>query len=207
MTSADLPPLPPEAWGLHVGSYSLVAEPVGSTLLDLFRQESGRRLLTLDPNVRLNVEPDAAIWRERVEQFCRLADVVKVSDEDLGLLYPGIDRSEVAARWRTLGAGLVIVTRGGAGAEAYGAAGCIASPGQPIDVFDTVGAGDTFQAALIAGLAERGITSRAALDTITDDQIAALLKFAGAAAAITCTRRGADLPRRDALPSTDTDTL
>lgn len=70
-----------------------------------------------------------------------------------------------------------------------------------------MGAGDTFQAALIAGLAERGITSRAALDTITDDQIAALLKFAGAAAAITCTRRGADLPRRDALPSTDTDTL
>lgn len=206
LTTADLPPLSSGVWGLHAGSYSLVAEPVGSTLMALFQRESGQRLLTLDPNVRLNVEPNAAIWRERVEQFCRLVDVIKVSDEDLELLYPGTDGDDVAARWRALGAGLVIVTRGGAGADAYGAWGHMHLPGQMIKVIDTVGAGDTFQAALITGLAERHITSRAKLDAIGEYQITALLDFAVTAAAITCTRRGADLPRRDDLPSTETDT-
>ena len=204
---SDLPGLDPAVWGLHAGSYSLAVEPVGSALLALFEREAGRRLLTLDPNVRLKIEPDVAHWRERVEQFVRLADLVKVSDEDLDLLYPGEEPEDVAENWRSLGACLVIVTRGARGAEAFSADGHVPVPGRLVDVADTVGAGDTFQAALIAGLAERGFRTRATLESIDTNTIARILDFAVGAAALTCTRRGADLPRRVDLPALETEIL
>lgn len=198
----DLPVLGPDVWGLHAGSYSLVVEPVGAALLALFAREKGRRLLTLDPNVRLNVEPDVRVWHDRIGRIAALADVVKVSDEDLGLLYPGATGEEIASAWLDAGAGLVVITRGAGGAEAFGAAGRIAIPGRPVTVADTVGAGDTFQATLIAGFAELGIWSRRDLDAMPGSDIAAVAAFAVGAAAITCSRRGADLPHRDELPKT-----
>lgn len=195
----DLPTLGPDAWGIHAGSFSLVVEPVGSTLLALFARERGRRLLTLDPNVRLNVEPDADLWRSRIDRFVRRADLVKISDEDLGLLYPGATAQEIASDWLGAGAGLVVVTRGASGAEAFAPAGRSAVPGRAVRVVDTVGAGDTFQAALIAGLAERGVWTRKDLDALESQKIAEVVSFAVSAASITCTRRGADLPRRAEL--------
>jgi len=200
IVDSDLPGLDPAVWGLHAGSYSLAVEPVGSALLALFEREAGRRLLTLDPNVRLNIEPDATHWRARIERFVRHADLVKVSDEDLGLLYPGEEPAKVAENWRSLGASLVIVTRGARGAETFSAAGHVPVPGRLVTVADTVGAGDTFQAALITALAERGLTTRPALESLDSDTIARILEFAVNAAAITCTRRGADLPQRSDLP-------
>ncbi len=202
VTQADLPALRPDAWGVHAGSYSLVVEPVGSALLALFGREAGKRLLTLDPNVRLNVEPDTAVWRDRIARFVALADLVKVSDEDLGLLYGGTDTAEIAAQWLDAGAAIVVVTRGPEGAEVFRRGGTRhAVGGIAVEVRDTVGAGDTFQAALIAGLAELGIRSRRGLEEIGEDSLQGLLRFAVRAAAITCTRRGADLPRRSELPA------
>lgn len=200
VAKADLPDLGPEVWGMHAGSFSLVTEPVGSSILALFEREAGRCLTTLDPNIRLSVEPDRDLWRRRIDAFICHSDVVKVSDEDLELLYPGVAAQEIVARWREAGAGLVIVTHGAKGAEAFGPAGRISLPGRPVDVIDTVGAGDSFQAALIAGLKERGMTDRTRLDTMAGDEIAALVEFAARAAALTCKRRGADLPRRAELP-------
>jgi len=195
----DLPTLGEEVWGLHAGSFALVVQPVGDSLLMLFEREAGRRLITLDPNVRLNVEPDVELWRDRIDAFVSHADLVKVSDEDLELLYPGSDAAEIAKAWLDAGAGLVVVTRGPAGAVAFGAFGQIDAPGRKIVVADTVGAGDTFQAALIAGLAERGATNGDRLRALGAEEVAALVDFAIRAAAITCTRRGADLPRRHEL--------
>lgn len=200
MTPSDLKALGPEVWGVHAGSFSLVAEPVGSTLLALFEREAGRRLLTLDPNVRMTVEPDAGLWRRRIDAFTRHADIVKVSDEDLELLWPGADRADIARGWLAQGVGLVVVTRGGEGAEAFAASGALAVPGRSVKVADTVGAGDTFQAALIAALAERGARTRAALDALSSEALEGVIGFAAEAAALTCTRRGADLPRRAELP-------
>lgn len=197
----DLPILGADVWGLHAGSYSLVVEPVGASLLSLFQTEAGRRLTTLDPNVRLNVEPDTALWRNRVAAFAAHADVIKVSDEDLGLIFPGDVAAEVAGRWLDAGAALVIVTRGEAGAEVFTPRVNFSVAGQRVDVVDTVGAGDTFQAALIAGLSELGIWSRSALVAVAPEVLTGLIGFAIEAAAITCSRRGADLPRRDALPA------
>lgn len=200
VTRADLPVLGPEVWGVHAASFALVVEPIGTSLLDLFKREKPRRLLTLDPNVRLGVQPDAALWRRRIDAFCRLADVVKLSSEDLALLYPGANADTIARKWLDAGVALVIVTRGAAGAEAFSPAGHVAVAARDVSVTDTVGAGDVFQAALIAGLAERGVRDRGALDGLGGAEIAGLLDHANAAAAIACTRRGAEPPYRDELP-------
>jgi fructokinase len=199
VTTTDLPAFGPDIWGVHAGSYSIAVEPVGSSLLRLFERESGRRLLLVDPNVRLAVQPERGLWRERVERFVALCDLAKVSDEDLGLIYPGATALEIASRWLEAGARMVVITRGSGGAEAFRRGEHVAVPSLPVTVVDTVGAGDTFQAALIAGLAERGIWSGPALDQLDVEQVRSLLAFAGAAAALTCTKRGADPPRRAEL--------
>lgn len=196
---ADLPALGPDTSGLHAGSFSLVVEPVGSSLLTLVQREAGRRLITLDPNVRVNIVPDRGLWRERVDAFARHADLLKVSSEDLDLLYPGAPAEELAARWRAAGTGLVVVTRGAGGAVAYGPQGTTLVPGRRVEVVDTVGAGDCFQAALIARLAERGVAARDRLDALAAEAVADVVGFAVQASAIACTRRGADLPRRGEL--------
>ncbi|WP_321500135.1 carbohydrate kinase [Breoghania sp.] len=188
-----------DVWGIHFGSYSLVVEPVASTLKALAEREAGRRLITLDPNVRLNVEPDPAVWRSRIEAFVRHADVVKVSEEDLDLLYPGESYIAIAAQWRDLGAGIVIVTRGKAGVHGFGCGMMVDVDIRAVSVIDTVGAGDSFQAALIAALKDRGIESRSSLRGLDHDQLGEIVAFAVEASAITCTRRGADLPRRSDL--------
>jgi fructokinase len=196
INSGSIPPMRSEVWGLHFGSYSLVAEPVGSSLLSLAQQEAKQRLITLDPNIRLTVEPDVDVWRARVERFVGCADLVKVSAEDLSLLHPGEDAASIAQHWHDLGAVLIIVTKGAAGAEVFGPTLRIAAPGLPVPVVDTVGAGDSFIAALIAGLADRQVRTRPALEAQTDEDLAALLRDAIEASALTCGRRGADLPRR-----------
>ncbi|WP_026379239.1 carbohydrate kinase family protein [Afifella pfennigii] len=196
LVAEDLPALGAEVWGIHAGSFSLVAEPVGSSLLLQHRREAGRRLLTLDPNVRPTAEPDLDVWRRRVFDFLAVSDVVKASEEDVALLYPGIGAGEVARSWLEAGVGLVVVTRGAEGAEAYGGFGRIAAAAPKVDVADSVGAGDAFMAALIAGLAERGVRCRAALAKMGAEEVLELTAFAAAAGAATCGRRGADLPRR-----------
>ncbi|WP_107988491.1 carbohydrate kinase family protein [Breoghania corrubedonensis] len=199
LSRENLPALDDSVWGIHFGSYSLVVEPVGSAFLTLAQREAGRRLITLDPNVRLNVESDRELWRQRIDAFARHADVVKVSEEDLELLYPGECPAGIAARWRAAGVGLVIVTCGRAGVQAFGCGVMVEVEARRVQVVDTVGAGDSFQAALIACLAECGMTTRAALDEIDSDRLANIICFAVEAAAVTCTRRGADLPHRAEL--------
>ena len=149
--------------------------------------------------MRLNVEPDPALWRTRVEAFVRYADLVKVSDEDLGLLYKDREPTSVARDWLKLGADMVIVTRGARGADAYTSTVHVPVSGRIVSVVDTVGAGDTFQAALIAALAEHGVTRGVQLSALNANAIAQILNFAVGAAAITCKRRGADLPTRGEL--------
>ncbi len=194
--TSELPVLPPDAWGVHAGSYSLAVDPVGASLLALLEREAGQRLLTLDPNVRLNVEPDVAHWRDRIEEFVARVDLVKASDEDVALLYPGAEPGEIARNWLAAGASVVIVTRGQDGAEAFGNFGQVSVPAAKVDVMDAVGAGDTFQAALIVGLAERGIRSSGPLRALGSGDCNDLLTFAAQAAAIVCSRRGADMPTR-----------
>lgn len=195
--------LPPQVTALHVGSYAMVVEPVASTQRALVRRLAGHALIAYDPNVRLVVEPALDRWRAVLDDLLPDVDLLKISDEDLGLLYPGADEAAMAADWLARGPRLVVITRGGKGASAYTMASRVEVGAQPVRVVDTVGAGDTFQAALLAGLAETGRCSRAGLEALAaagDDSLRRLLGFGVQAAAITCSRRGADLPRRTELP-------
>ena len=200
LTLAELPALADEVLALHFGSFSTVVEPVGTTYLALAQREAGRRIISYDPNIRMSIEPDINVWHGRVDAFAACADLIKISDEDFERLYPGLDPATKAREWLLGGAGLVVLTRGGAGACAWTKDAAVEVPAPVIDVIDTVGAGDTFQAALLTALAETGHLQRQRLSTISHEAMHTCIAFAIEAAAITCTRRGADLPHRRDLP-------
>ena len=196
----DLPELPRSVAAMHFGSYSLVVEPTGSSLLELALRTRERRLISFDPNPRLNVEPDVGRWRRRVEAFSELADLIKASDEDLETLFPGDDIHGAISRWSSRGVQLVVVTRGSEGALVSLRGEVFETSGRTVDVIDTVGAGDSFQAALLCGLDELGKATKSGLSAVSLEECRKVVDFATAAAAMTCTRRGADLPRRSDLP-------
>ncbi len=181
---------------INVGSYATVVEPIASTLRALVERERGHALIAYDPNIRLNVEPDLVRWREQLAWMLARTHLLKISDEDLGLLQPGIALEAFARSALAHGVKAVIVTRGADGAVAWTAHAEASTPPVPVTVIDTVGAGDTFQAALLTWLAEHGALSADALGTLTAAQLGDALAFAARAAAITCSRRGADMPRR-----------
>ena len=195
-----LPLLGPEVRGVHVGSFSLVVQPVGDTLLALVKRESGQRLISLDPNVRLNPEPDIERWRQRISELIPYADVIKVSDEDLELLYPGQDAQQIARSWLNHRCQLVFLTRGSQGASVFSREhGQRSVRASLVQVADTVGAGDTFQAAVIAWLTGHGLDSIEGVQGLSALQLDALLDFASRAAALTCSKTGPDLPYRAQL--------
>ena len=184
---------------LHVCSYPLVVPPISVALDALTTREAGRRLIALDPNVRVMVEPDLDLWRGRIDAHAARADVVKLSDEDCAHLHPDLDAAAVAQRYRALGAGLVIVTQGAKGASAWSAAGAATAQSPMVDVIDTVGAGDAFQAATLAHLRAVGALRPGAPAALDDDALARLLHVATTAAALTCARHGAEPPTCDAV--------
>lgn len=191
--------VPVTARAFHFGSYAMVVEPVGGAQRALIEREHRRSLIAYDPNVRLTVEPALARWRGVLAWMLPRTHLLKVSEEDLGLLFPGRAPADLAAAWLTQGPRLVVVTRGGEGSLAFSAAASVTAAPASADVVDTVGAGDTFQAALLTWLAEQ---DRLSIDGVTGLDASALrdlLGFATRAAAITCSRRGADLPRRGEL--------
>lgn len=199
LLSADrLPTLDANVRGLHVGSFSLVVQPVADALLALVQRESGKRLITFDPNVRLNPAPSIELWRNQVAKFAEHAHIIKVSDEDLHLLYPDSDAETVAKGWLQHNCQLVIMTRGRQGATVFTRGlGHWSVPARDVKTADTVGAGDTFQAALITFLTERELDTPQGLPTLSRETLTEMLNFAVAAAAVTCTREGPDLPYRD----------
>ncbi|MCU1747897.1 carbohydrate kinase family protein [Pseudomonas sp. 6D_7.1_Bac1] len=200
LTLAHLPELDDQVRGLHIGSYSLVVQPIADTLLALVRRESGKRLISLDPNVRLNPEPNIELWRSRIAELVQHADLIKVSDEDLSLLYPDRDPQGVINGWLEHRCQLVFLTRGGQGATVFSRRhGSWTAPAIPVAIADTVGAGDTFQAALIAWLTEQQLDSVDGLQRLNREQIDGMLRFAISAAALTCSKTGPDLPYRHQL--------
>ncbi|POF28610.1 carbohydrate kinase family protein [Roseibium marinum] len=199
VTADDLPTFAEPPMFLHIGSYTALVEPVATAFKALIGREKGNTLVSFDPNIRPTVVPDMARWRANTEALVPLTDIVKVSDEDLAQIAPGEDPGEIARNWLSLGAGLVIVTRGPDGATAFTHNTEISCPGVTVKVEDTVGAGDTFQAALLAGLKELGATDRNMLTALDEAKLSRLVGFAVKAAAVTCSRRGADLPTRGEL--------
>lgn len=197
LTVAMLPEsLPDEVDAIHLGTLGLALEPMASTLVELVRRESGRRLIMLDPNVRpgLVSNPD---YRYRLESVIPLSTVVKASAADLAWLYPELDYEAASERLLGSGVRLVLVTLGPLGAFGAAAGLRVRVDAPPVDVVDTIGAGDVFGAAVLARLYE---TDRIAPDLVLGrDELSSLLTFACLAASVVCTRVGADPPTRAEL--------
>jgi fructokinase len=198
ITEADLPQIGPEVRGIHFGSYSLVVKPVADAFASMLEKYTDR-FISVDPNVRPTIEPDMQVWRERVAQYAKYANLLKISAEDVEYLYPQSTPEQMAREWLQAGVQLVIVTDGSKQVQCWTATGHYCRVTPVIDkVVDTVGAGDTFQAAILARLSEWGDPSEV-VAKLDEAGLKELAEFAVKAASITCSRRGADLPRRKEL--------
>jgi fructokinase len=185
---------------LHVGSLAAFVPPGAEALERLVERTRGTVTVSFDPNIRPVLVGPRSEAVARVERLVRLVDVVKASAEDVSWLYPGSSLDDVAARWLGAGPALVVLTRGGEGVAAVGtASGPVVRPALPVEVRDTVGAGDAFMSGLLAGLAGHrllGPAGRSALAALGAAEVSELLDEAALVAAITCTRQGADPPTR-----------
>ena len=182
---------------LHFGSLASWTPPGDARILELAQRMRGRGdvLLSYDPNVRPGLLTDHRHGQRMIERAIRLAHLVKASADDIAWLYPGQSPAEVARQWLRLGATVVVITRSADGADAFTADGSsVHRPARDITVVDTVGAGDSFTAGLIASLIRRDRYAPADLARCPADQLSAALDDAILVAALTCQRRGNDPP-------------
>jgi fructokinase len=191
---------------LHTGSIATMLAPGAAEVLAAVEHAHPASTISFDPNCRPSIITDADYARRQAEKFVTLSDIVKASDEDLAWLYPGVDPLESARRWLTLGGAegpaLVVVTRGAAGPWGITAAGEAEFAAPRVEVADTVGAGDSFMAALLSAVVDRGLDgaqNRADLRALPAEGLTALLAHASRAAAVTVSRAGANPPTRAEL--------
>ena len=198
---ADMPVLDDEVTALFFGGISLACEPGAEAYAALLAREGGRRAVMLDPNIRVGFIADEARYRARLERMIAGADIVKVSDEDLGWIVTGSDSlHDKALAVLAMGPALVIVTRGGQGAVGFLRGGAeVQVPAQKVTVVDTVGAGDTFNAGVLARLSEQGVLDKASLATLDPAIAEDALHFGARVAAVTVSRAGANPPWADEL--------
>ncbi|MEM0948541.1 MAG: carbohydrate kinase [Pseudomonadota bacterium] len=192
----DLPDLPDHVTACFFGGISLMVEPCAATYAALMSREAPRRAIMIDPNIRPSFIKDEATYRTRMAQLLPLADIVKVSDEDLEWLEGAGPLDALAKDLLARGPKLVCVTRGSDGATGYTQAGVVSVPAESVAVADTVGAGDTFNAGVMAALHERGSLTKSALESLDEDTVRAALTLGIRAAAVTVSRAGANPPWR-----------
>ena len=182
---------------LHIGTLVTMIEPGASALYDWAMQVAELAPIVFDPNIRPSVQPDRDLYEAAVEKWTALSAVIKVSDDDLAWLFPGQAIDDVANRWINDGAFLVVVTRGADGLVGYTADGRVEVPGVKVDVVDTVGAGDTVGAIVVEVMLAHGLIE------LRGDLLRSVLTRAAAAAAITCSRKGAQPPYKHELPTVE----
>ena len=176
---------------LYVGTLGLVLEPMASTLAELVSRERGRRLVMLDPNIRVGLIPDTE-YRQRLQTAISQSTIVKASEADLAWIYPGVAYEMAADRIIEQGVTAVVVTLGARGAFGLHRDARVHVEAPHVEVADTIGAGDAFGAAFLAWLHDHAaIRPDPCLET---EEFRAALDFACLAGAITCTRAGADPP-------------
>jgi len=174
---------------LQIGTLVTIIEPGASILYDWAIKVSEFAPIVFDPNIRPSVMPDLRKYREEVEKWLKISAVVKFSEDDIAALYPNEDPIEIAKSCIDKGVQLVVITRGANGLVGVTADGVIDVPGIKVTVVDTVGAGDTVGAIIVEAVIEAGILN------LTGSKLREVLHRAAVAAAITCSRAGAQPPR------------
>jgi fructokinase len=199
LTAADLPALPDRIEALFLGGISLAVEPCGAAYQALMLREAGARVTMLDPNIRPGFAADEAALRARLAAMIAAADIVKLSLDDLRwLLGPG-DAAELARGLLERGPKLVVLTLGADGARAFARTAEAEIPARPVEPVDTIGAGDTFNAGLLAALRAGGHLSKPGLGCLSYAALVGALDLASRAAAVTVSRAGANPPWREEL--------
>ncbi len=195
LAQSDLPTLPHAVDTLFFGGISLVNDPAASTYEAMQAQASATRVTMVDPNIRPGfIAGREAEYRLRIERMIARADIVKLSDEDLHWLMGNGDLETLASQIIAKGPRIVFITEGANGAHAITAARALWEPVQPVTVADTVGAGDTFNAGVLASLHAAGVLRKSDLDALPDATLQAALNLGNRAAAITVSRAGANSP-------------
>ncbi len=195
----DMPNTIDDVSALYFGGISLACGPGADTYREFAETHARNHIVMVDPNIRPNFITDEPSFRDRIERMVRLADIVKVSDEDLNWIVPSTDaQEEKVAQLHRLGPSIVILTRGQSGAHAWLPDGrSVFAASQAADVVDTVGAGDTFNAGVLANLSEAGLLTKTAIHSASEKNIAEAIGFGTRVAAINVGRAGANPPWRE----------
>ncbi|MEO1315318.1 MAG: carbohydrate kinase [Pseudomonadota bacterium] len=199
----EIPALPRDVTSLFFGGISLASDPCAQTMETLHEREREGRVIMLDPNVRPAFVRDEGAYRARLDRMLRRSDIVKISDEDMDWLLPG--KPSLASKMQSvldLGPSLVVATMGSEGAAAITSSGVeVSVPAKPVHVVDTVGAGDTFNAGLLARLQEAGALGVDRISSVDQETLEAALVCGVAAAGVAVSRAGAQPPQREDLLS------
>ncbi len=196
LTTDDLPELGGEIEAMLFGAISLISDPAGAAYEEFMKREHAQRVMMLDPNIRPNFIPDKAKHLRRIRGMMAMADIVKLSDEDLHWFGEAGSHEDVIRNWLDRGPKLIVVTHGSEGAVGYSRDHKVTVMPEKVTVVDTVGAGDTFNAGILASLHEQGMLTKTAISALPRDAIQKALALGAKAAAVTVSRAGANPPWR-----------
>ena len=196
ITPGDMPALSAEVSALYFGGISLACEPGADAYADLLARNAEGRAVMIDPNIRPGFIKDIERYRQRLDRMLALSDIVKVSDEDLNWINPApLSLRDKVAELLDKGPSVVILTRGGEGAMGYLANGEeVQVPAVKAEIVDTVGAGDTFNAGVLAKMSELWQLHKSALATLSPEVLTEALAYGARVAAVTVSRAGANAP-------------
>ena len=196
ITPGDMPALSAEVSALYFGGISLACEPGADAYADLLARNAEGRAVMIDPNIRPGFIKDIERYRQRLDRMLALSDIVKVSDEDLNWINPApLSLRDKVTELLAKGPSVVILTRGGEGAMGYLANGEeVQVPAVKAEIVDTVGAGDTFNAGVLAKMSELGQLHKSALATLSPEVLTEALAYGARVAAVTVSRAGANAP-------------
>jgi fructokinase len=201
ITASHLPGIDVKVDAVFVGGISLCVEPCGDAFAELARRHADPSVIMVDPNIRPGFIKDEASFRSRLNKLFDIADIVKVSEEDLDWLVPGAgDLKEKALSMIDRGVEIVAVTSGARGSVGITKSGLeFIVPAAPVDIADSVGAGDTFNAGLLAALQAQGALSKEAIRAIDEKTLMEAFEMGNRAAEVTVSRKGANPPWRSEL--------
>ncbi|APO73342.1 fructokinase [Rhizobium etli 8C-3] len=194
ITTDDLPVLGEDCEALHFGAISLIPSPCGETYETLLDREAAKRVISLDPNIRPGFIKNKEAHMARIKRMAAKTDIVKFSDEDLEWFGLEGSHDDLAAHWLKHGAKLVVITKGAEGASGYTKDRKVVVPSQRVTVVDTVGAGDTFDAGILASLKMDNLLTKAQVASLDETALHNALSLGAKAAAVTVSRAGANPP-------------
>lgn len=194
ITVDDLPSLGPDVEALHFGAISLIPDPCGGTYEALLAREHNNRVISLDPNIRPGFIRNRQAHHDRIMRMAAQSDIIKFSDEDLEWFGMSGDHDTLAGKWLDIGPKLVIITKGAEGAVGYSRGHKVEVPSERVTVVDTIGAGDTFDAGVLASLRRDRLLTKSQVADLGEQAIRDALALAAKVAAVTVSRAGANPP-------------